>query len=64
MVIAREIGRGKIREDFLPHTKEFGHDSVHKRSHCKFLSQGMAGTDKEFKKITLKVWRMAQREVN
>lgn len=30
MVTARQIDSGRINEDVVPHTKEFGHDSVHK----------------------------------
>lgn len=30
MVTAREIVRGRVNEDNVPHTKEFGHDSIHK----------------------------------
>lgn len=62
MVTAREIDRGKISEAFVTHTKEFRTILYIKRNYCKFLSQGMAEIDKEFKKIMLKVWRKGQRE--
>lgn len=37
MTSAREIDRGRVSEDIVPHTKEFGHDSVHKEKLLRVL---------------------------
>lgn len=49
MVTAGEIDKGRINEDIVLHTKEFGMILYIKRSYCKFSNQGMSGT-KNFKR--------------
>lgn len=58
MVTAEEVGRGKMPEDFLPRTKEFGHEPVREEKSSQVLKLGCGLDRRRIVKMMLEVWRV------